>query len=187
MRKFGSLYMLIILVGFIAAGCGGIPLPEKPEQYSTWVEEAESVDIVHVSFDILFDTRGASEAELLKQLNTCSEKGSCGMMARLAVDDEYVAENFSCACDLTVKGEVEVDENGDGKKEKRQKVAAHCIVPVDKGVLFYGEKLYKLMVTSVSPDSASGEELAFTSSPRFEVKEGSEVKSLTFNFKVASN
>jgi hypothetical protein len=179
--------MLIILVGCIAAGCGGIPLPEKPEQYATWVEEGESMDLIHVQFDILFDTKGASETDILGQLNKCSADGSCGMMARLAEDDAFRKENFSCACELTIKGAVSVDENGDGKMENRQKVVADCIVPVDKGVLFYGSKVYKLMVTSVSPNSQAGTELAFTSSPRFEVKEGSQIKSLKGNFQLAFN
>lgn len=188
MRRFEPYSLIIIIIAAIAiAGCGGIPLPKAPDQYSTSVEEGESVDLVHVQFDLLFDAKGASESDILGEVAMCKEDGSCGMMARLAVDGEYLERSFSCACALGMKGSVQVDVNGDGKMEDRQKISAQCIVPVDKGILFVGNKVYTLMLTSVSPQSSTGTELAFTSSPRFELKKGVGVKSIKGYFHLALN
>ncbi|MFH1830525.1 MAG: hypothetical protein ABH871_07100, partial [Pseudomonadota bacterium] len=144
-----TLAVAAAIIGFSAFGCGGIPMPENENAYTTSVEHVSrpdnmpALDIVHVKFNIEFEkkqgTYEVKKDELEQILQSCSADGSCGTLAHLYVDGEYKLVSSNCEF-----GEL----NGDVDKDYYV-IAANCVVPVEgkeKG------KEYKLRLVTVSPD-----------------------------------
>jgi len=169
MKKIHLIAVMILAVGIMAAGCSGIPLPKNPDSYATWIEEQGDIDIVHIKFDMNFETKGASESEIMGFLSDCSDVGTCGLMARLKVDGVFQGATLSSSCTLIDQGAEEFDTDGNGTLESTEKIKATCQVPVNGDVVLGGSQKYGIVMTGVAPHNLSGDELVFTSSPEFPI------------------
>ncbi len=176
------LVLAVAIIGFSAFGCGGIPMPDKEDNYSTWVEkvrlpevkeleEVEDLDIVHINFTIKFKKSDkVSLDELKSYLKDCSSDGSCGTTARLSVEGKY--KQVSNTCKLG-----EIDDSG-----TEYNLPTSCQVPIEGGMK--EGKTYRLKLITISPDLTPADplggsedngsispkhDLVFTSSPKFEV------------------